>query len=75
LSATQNLATANGYIGRSVTVDAGNGRTATGNVTAVDASGSEPQIILNGDAYPLSAVLRVEPGAPAAPADPSSPTS
>lgn len=75
LSATQNLATANGYIGRSVTVDAGNGQTATGDVTAVDASGSEPQIILNGNSYPLSSVLRVEPGTVAVPSVPAPPTS
>src|SRR2546422_149343 len=63
LATNQNLATANSYLGRQVTVDAGHGATAAGIVSAVDASGSAPQIILNGQAYPLSAVLRVEPGA------------
>jgi len=64
LTAAQNLATANSYIGRQVTVDAGNGQTAVGNVTKVDASGSTPQILINGTAYPISAVLYVEPGTP-----------
>ena len=63
LTASQNLATANSYLGRQVTVDAGHGATVAGVVSAVDASGSAPQLILNGQAYPLSAVLRVEPGA------------
>lgn len=67
LNAAQGLATANSYLGRNVTIDLGKGKTATGEVTAIDASGSEPQLILNNTSYPLSSVLRVEPGA-AAPA-------
>ena len=63
LSAAQGLATANGYIGRNVTIDLGNSQTVTGPVSAVDASGATPQIIVNGTAYPLSSVLRLEPGA------------
>ncbi len=61
MAAEQNSATANSYIGRQVTVDAGNGTSAAGVVSAVDASGSSPQIVINGQSYPLSAVLRVEP--------------
>lgn len=68
LSSAQNLATANSYLGRQVTVDAGNGQTAIGNVTKVDAGNGAPQIIINGQAYPLSAVLYVEPGAVSTPA-------
>ena len=63
LSAAQNLATANSYLGRQVTVNLGQGQTDIGNVVGVDASGSAPQIIVNGQAYPLSAVLYVQPGA------------
>ena len=62
MRATQDLTTANSYIGRSVTVDAGNSTTATGNVTAVDASGASPMLVINGQSYALSSVLRVEPG-------------
>src|SRR4051812_11883600 len=62
LSATQNFQAANFYLGRQVTLDAGNGQTDFGNVTAVDSSGTEPQLIVNGRSYSLSAVLRVEPG-------------
>ena len=61
MTAEQNRATANSYLGRQVTVDAGHGASAVGVVSAVDASGSAPQIIINGQAYPLAAVLRVEP--------------
>lgn len=70
LRANQDLATANSYIGRQVTVDSGegDGTTVTGNVTAVDVTGSAPRIIVNGQSYNLSAVLRLEPGAVPAPA-------
>ena len=62
MSASQNISAANSYLGCQVTVDAGNGQTASGIVSAVDASGSAPQLILNGQSYPLSAVLLVQPG-------------
>src|SRR5471032_1696374 len=62
MSASQNISAANSYLGCQVTVDAGNGQTASGIVSAVDASGSAPQLILNGQPYPLSAVLLVQPG-------------
>ncbi len=63
MRATQDLTTANSYIGRQVTVNDGKGGTVTGNVTAVDASGSSPQLVINSQSYALSAVLRLEPGA------------
>lgn len=62
LNAAQGLATANSYLGRNVTVDLGKGKTATGEVSAIDASGTAPQLIINDTSYPLSSVLRVEPG-------------
>jgi flagellar basal-body rod modification protein FlgD len=74
LNAAQGLATANSYLGRNVTVDLGKGKTATGEVTAIDASGSEPQLILNDTSYPLSSVLRVEPGAATPAAAATTPT-
>jgi flagellar basal-body rod modification protein FlgD len=61
LRADQLQVTANSYLGHRVTVDAGNGTTAYGDVTAIDNSGDAPQLIVNGTAYSLSAVLRVEP--------------
>jgi flagellar basal-body rod modification protein FlgD len=66
----QQLSTANGYIGRQVTFSTGEDTTATGTVSAVDMTGSSPQLIVNGTAYPLSSVLYVEaaptPATPAA---------
>jgi flagellar basal-body rod modification protein FlgD len=58
----QQRAAANSYLGHRVTVDAGEGETATGDVTAIDASGDAPKLIVDGKSYSLSAVLRVEPG-------------
>lgn len=58
---------ANSYLGHQVTVDAGNGQFDVGAVSAVDSSGSEPQLVINGQTYPVSSVLRVEPGVLSAP--------
>jgi flagellar basal-body rod modification protein FlgD len=63
----QQRSAANSYLGHRVTVDLGKGGTAAGEVTAVDASGTEPKIVVNGASYSLSAVLRVEPGLVTAP--------
>jgi flagellar basal-body rod modification protein FlgD len=61
LAASQDLATANGYIGRQLTVTGANGQAATGTVSSVDTSGSAPQLNINGVLYPLSAVTQVAP--------------
>ena len=71
----QDFTAANSYIGRQVTINTGSGATAVGNVTAVDTSGTSPQIIVNGQPYPLSAVLYVQPGAPATTPATSTPAS
>jgi flagellar basal-body rod modification protein FlgD len=68
LRADQQRVVANSYLGHHVTVDAGDGAIADGDVTAVDSSGSAPRIVVNGKPYSLSAVLRVEPGVLSAPA-------
>ena len=68
----QARATANSYLGHHVTVDAGQGQTDVGDVTAIDASGAAPQLVINGNSYPLSAVLLVEPGVVTAPKPASS---
>ena len=73
LSAAQSLATANSYLGKLVTVDLGHGQTAVGNVTAVDASGGTPKLIVNGQAVSLSAVLYVQPGTFSTPASQPAP--
>jgi len=63
----QQRVAANSYLGHRVTVDTGKG-TDTGDVTAVDAAGTEPMLSINGKLYSLSAVLLVEPGSVTAPA-------
>ncbi|MBI5688836.1 MAG: flagellar hook assembly protein FlgD [Verrucomicrobia bacterium] len=62
LRADQLRVTANSYLGHRVTVNNADGKPVTADVTAVDASGSEPKLVIAGETYPLSAVLRVEPG-------------
>lgn len=57
----QQRAAANSYLGHRVTVDGGKTGPATGDVSAIDVSGPEPMLIVNGKPYALSAVLRVEP--------------
>lgn len=73
LSAQQQVATANSYIGHKVTVDAGQGLTDAGDVTAVKMVEGAPQLVVNGQAYAMSSVLLVEPSALTTPA-PSNPT-
>lgn len=62
LRTEQQRVVANSYLGHRVTVDLGDGKSATGDVTAVDNTGDSPRIVVNGEAHALSAVLRVEPG-------------
>jgi flagellar basal-body rod modification protein FlgD len=64
LRTEQDVATANSYIGRKVTLDDGNKGTVSGNVTGVEMSSGTPLLIVGENNYPLSAVLLVEPGAP-----------
>lgn len=68
LRADQQKATANSYLGHRVTVDAGKGEMVTDDVSAIDVSGTQPQLVVAGKSYPLSAVLRVEPSLVSAPA-------
>jgi flagellar basal-body rod modification protein FlgD len=69
----QQRATANSYLGRQVTVDAGDGTHSTGMVSAVETTAGEPRLVIGDLTYPLSAVLLVEPGTSTAPT--SSPAS
>ncbi|MBL9201922.1 MAG: hypothetical protein JNL39_15535 [Opitutaceae bacterium] len=68
MRAEQQRATANSYLGHQVTVDAGKDGTVTGDVAAIDVSGSEPRLIVGDKSFSLSAVLRVEPRVISAPA-------
>lgn len=61
LRAEQQQLTAAGYLGRSVTVENGDGEPVTGEVTAIDNSGAAPALVIGGANYPLSSVRRIEP--------------
>jgi flagellar basal-body rod modification protein FlgD len=73
LRADQQRVTANSYLGHRVTMETADGMT-TGDVTAVDLSGKEPQLVVGEKSYPLSAVLRLEPSLVTAPAPQPAPT-
>lgn len=64
----QQRVVATSYLGRQVTIDLADKGTISGNVTAIDNSGSAPRIVVDGKPYSLSAVLRVEPSVVSAPA-------
>lgn len=68
LRADQQRAVANSYLGHRVTVEGEDGLPVTGDVTAIDNTGATPRIVVGENSYPLSAVLRVEPGVVSAPA-------
>ncbi len=67
LRANQDIATANSYIGRQVTLDAGDDQLVSGEVTGVDLSDGTARLIVGDYTYPISSVLLVEP-VPAPPA-------
>jgi flagellar basal-body rod modification protein FlgD len=68
LRSEQQRVVANSYLGHRVTVDAGEDKSATGDVTAIDNTSGTPRLVVDGKPYALSAVLRVEPGVVSAPA-------
>lgn len=68
LRADQQRVTANSYLGHRVTFETGEAQTLTGDVSAVDVSGTEPKLVVGDKSFSLSAVLRVEPRILSAPA-------
>lgn len=59
----QQKATANSYLGHQVTVNDGNGGTASGTVSGVEMSDGTPRLVVGDYTYPISAVVLVQPGA------------
>jgi flagellar basal-body rod modification protein FlgD len=51
--------TAASYIGSTVTVNPGNTAPVTGQVTAVDTSGADPELVINGAEYPIAELQMV----------------
>jgi flagellar basal-body rod modification protein FlgD len=64
---------ANTYIGRQVSVSNQDGKVVTGTVSAIDTSGTAPQLIIGGAEYPISSLLGIQtpPATTTAPATPS----
>jgi flagellar basal-body rod modification protein FlgD len=73
MRANQDLVTASNYIGRHVTVDAGEDGIVKGNVTGVEITEGVPRLTIGEFTYPLSSVLYVEPGVSAPITSPASP--
>lgn len=61
MSTSQDAVTANSYIGRQVTLDGGDDKTVSGEVTGVELADGTPRLVVGDKTYPLSAVLLVEP--------------
>src|SRR4051794_40783659 len=72
MRANQDLVTASNYIGRQVTVDAGEGKLVKGNVSGVEITDGVPRLTIGSLTYPLSSVMYVESGAPASTPAPAS---
>ena len=68
LNGKQDIATANSYLGRIVTVNDGNGGTASGEATGVQVTGGVPLLVVGGATYPVSSVVGVTPKPVPAPA-------
>src|SRR4051812_20047795 len=65
MRSSQEVVTASNYIGRQVTVDAGEGKIVKGNVSGVEITDGVPRLTIGDLTYPLSSVLYVESGASA----------
>lgn len=62
LKATSDFSSATSLLGRQVTVTSGKD-TVSGSVSGVDAGNGTPMVIVNGNSYPLSSVIHVQPAA------------
>lgn len=70
LRSSQDIATANSFLGYNVTVDNGDGTSSSGVVSGVQVDSAGPKIVVGGNPYAVSSVLFVEP----APASNPTPT-
>ena len=61
MNGKQDVATANSYLGRQVTVNDGNGRTVVGEATGVEFVGGLPRLVVGDHTYAVSSVVRVAP--------------
>jgi len=61
MNAKQDLATANSYLGRLVTVSDGKGGTTVGEATGVEVANGVPRLVVGEYTYALNSVVRVTP--------------
>lgn len=61
MNAKQDLATANSYLGRLVTVSDGKGGTTVGEATGVEVADGVPRLVVGDYTYALNSVVRVSP--------------
>ena len=61
MNAKQDIATANSYLGRLVTVSDGKGGTTVGEATSVEVADGVPRLVVGDYTYALSSVIRVTP--------------
>lgn len=73
LRTNQDIATANSYIGRRVTLDLGDDGFVSGDVTGVEISNGAARLMIGDKTYPVSTVLLVEPGTPSGTNNPAQP--
>lgn len=64
MNAKQDVASANSYLGRNVTVSDGKGGTVTGEATGVEVTAGAPRLVIGDYTYAISSVVRVTPKAP-----------
>jgi len=67
MNGKQDIATANSYLGRMVTVNDGRGGTTTGEATGVEVTDGTPRVVVGDFTYAVSSVVRVAPKPPAPP--------
>ncbi len=65
MNTKQDIATANSYLGRDVTVSDGKGGTVTGEAAAVQVTDGVPRLVVGAYTYAISSVVLVAPKAPA----------
>lgn len=75
LLASQNLAVANSYIGRQVTLKDADANIIQGTVDGVEVASDGPRLIIGPYTYPLDSIVAVEPAPVAAPATTDTPSS
>jgi flagellar hook assembly protein FlgD len=73
MTASQTWSLASSYLGRQVTLNDTSGNPVSGQITAINTSGTTPQIQVNGTYYPLANVTSIQLATTSAPAATTTP--